>query len=114
MTVNIDPNGFQFFRQIAPFCVGGAFLLLLVGIGVPLLMRATFWVEAVTLLLEGLGSYFENRALVWAGFLLLVSLCFACCILTLLVVFIVGGNTISPILGCGTNNPSFLCGITPH
>lgn len=111
MNLTIDPNVFRVISQVLPFCLIGGGLFLVVFVVLPLLFRASLVIEALSLLVEGLGSYFDNRLLVWAGCFAAVSLCGACCILTLFITISAGGNAAQMSLHCGTTTASFLCGL---
>jgi Na+/pantothenate symporter len=75
--------------------------ILVVVVIVPLLTRFAGTVEAVTLLMEGLGEYFGNARVVWLGCVIIVLTFVGCCI-----VGIVGGGV---LLSCFTTNPAQLC-----
>jgi Na+/proline symporter len=84
------------------FLAGAACLAALLFVVVlPLLTRFGPVLEALPLLIEGLGEYFGNPRLVWLGCLIIGLTLIGCCILT-----VVGGGL---LLGCFTGNPSQLC-----
>ena len=84
------------------FLAGAACLaILLFAVVIPFLTRFSRVLEALPLLIEGLGEYFGNPRLVWLGCLIIGLTLIACCVLT-----VVGGGL---LLGCFTGNPTQLC-----
>ncbi len=76
-------------------------VLVVVLVVVPILTRFTGALEALTLLVEGLGEYFGNPRLVWLGCVVAVLTLIGCC-----VVSVVGGGV---LLSCFSGNPGQLC-----
>ena len=67
----------------------------------PFLTRFSRVLEALPLLIEGLGEYFGNPRLVWLGCLIIALTLVACCVLA-----VVGGGL---LVSCFTGNPTQLC-----
>ena len=78
-------------------CIG----ILVVAVIVPILTRFTGTLEALTLLMEGLGEYFGSARVVWLGCIVIVLTFVGCCIIG-----VVGGGV---LLSCFTTNPGQLC-----
>jgi hypothetical protein len=78
-------------------CIG----ILVVAVIVPILTRFTGVLEALTLLMEGLGEYFGNPRTVWLGCVVVVLTLIGCCI-----VGVVGSGV---LLSCFSTNPVQLC-----
>ena len=89
-------------RSILIFLVAiGCLAVLFVGIVFPVLARFTTLFEALTVLMQGLGSYFGNPRLVWLGCFCVVLGVIGCCIVS-----VVGS---AALLTCSTSSPSQLC-----
>ncbi len=75
---------------IGTLCVGAIILIF----ALPLVERFSLYFEAINLLAEGIGEYFNNPGLVRLGCLIAVLMIVGCCIIT--------------IVGAGTQNVSYL------
>jgi hypothetical protein len=86
------------FAILAGFaCIGG----LLIFFVLPIIGRFSIGVEALSLLIAGIGEYFGNPRVIWLGCLVFLLVTAACCF----IVVIIGGS----LLTCSTANPSQLC-----
>lgn len=84
---------------IGGLCVGVIILFL----ALPLLERFSLYLEAISLISEGLGEYFGNPGLVRLGCLVFVLMIVGCCIIT-----IVGAGT---AISCTTGNTAAICSL---
>ncbi len=90
--------------NIGPYITLGiivAIALVVLVVLIPLLTRLSFIMEAISLMLEGLGEYTEHPRLVWLGCLVLVLTCLGCAV----VAVVVAGS----LLTCNTSSPAYLC-----
>ncbi len=78
-------------------CVG----MLVIFVVLPLLGRFSVGLEALSLLIEGLGEYFGNTRIVWLGCIVIFLTIMGCCLITI----VLGGALIT----CNTGNPAALC-----
>lgn len=78
-------------------CLGGLFIVFVL----PFIGRVSIGIEALSLLVTGIGEYVGNTRIVWLGCLVASLLIAACCV----IVFV----TVGAFLTCTTGNPSQLC-----
>jgi hypothetical protein len=91
-----DPRAILIF-VVAMVCLAALF----VTVVVPFMARFTLIFEAVTLVVEGLGSYFGNSRIIWLGCLFVGLSLIGCCVITVVIA--------GALFTCTTNNPSQLC-----
>ena len=95
-TTTSDPRNIYIFFG-ALLCVA----LVLVVFVVPIMLRFTTLLEAVTLIVEALGSYFNNPRVVWLGCLAFGLCVIGCCAITVIIA--------GAFLTCSTASPSAIC-----
>ena|SRR5689334_7525920 len=78
-------------------CLGGLFIVFVL----PFLGRVSIGIEALSLLISGIGDYVGNPRIIWLGCLVVTLLVAACCIIVLV--------TVGAFLTCTTGNPSQIC-----
>ncbi len=94
--------------NVSLIVLGGLICLAIVVVVVivPFFTRFGATLEALSILLEGLGEYFGNPRIVWLGCLIVSLTIIGCCIIA-----IIGG---SALLTCFSNNPVPLCRLIGH
>ncbi len=78
-------------------CVG----VLIITVAAPLLTQFAGLIEALNLLMEGLGEYFGSTRIVWLGCAVIILTVVGCC-----VVCVVGGGV---LVTCFSGNPVQFC-----
>jgi hypothetical protein len=87
---------------VLAFLAGIACLaILIVVVAVPILTQFAGTLEALSMLMEGLGDYFGNTRLVWLGCTVIALTIVGCCVLG-----VVGGGV---LVTCFSGNPVQVC-----
>jgi hypothetical protein len=92
-----DPSILAAVFLAGAFCVG----ILLIVVVLPAIAHFSLAVEAISLLVDGIGHFFGQSRLVWLACGVLMLSCIGCCVVTIAL----GGSLIT----CNTATPSQLC-----
>lgn len=78
-------------------CMG----MLVIFVVLPLLGRFSIFIEAMTLMIEAVGSNYGNTRVIWLGCGVVVLTVLGCCLVTVIIA--------GALLTCSTNNPAAIC-----